>query len=136
MANWYGTSRSNYFRIKDEAQFRQWVDTRGISIIQSREDPTLFAVHPGDSTGDGSWPSYDMDADAEVDFLNELSQHLAKDEVAVLLTAGAEKLRYITGEALAVNYEGKVVDLSLLDIYQKAARAFRVPLSSITHAEY
>jgi len=77
-----------------------------------------------------------MDADAEVDFLNELSQHLAKDEVAVLLTAGAEKLRYITGEALAVNYEGKVVDLSLLDIYQKAARAFRVPLSSITHAEY
>ncbi len=133
MANWYGTSRSNYFRVKDEAQFRQWVDRRGISIFQSSEDSTLFAVY---STDDGSWPSYDMESDAEVDFVNELSQHLAKDEVAVLLTAGAEKLRYITGEALAVNHKGKVVDVSLLDIYRKAARTFRVPLSSITHAEY
>ena len=77
-----------------------------------------------------------MDADAEVDFLHELSQHLAKNEVAVLLTDGAEKPRYITGEALAVNDKGMVVDLSLFDIYQKAARTFQVPLGSITHAEY
>src|SRR5260370_36758410 len=107
------------------------MEHRGSGITQSREDPILFAVY---STDDGSWPSYDMETDTEVDFLNELSQHLAKGEVAVLLTARAAKLRYITGEALAVNHKGKVVDLSLFDIYQEAPRPFQSPLRSVDSA--
>ena len=44
---------------------------------------------------------------------------------------GAEKLRYVTGEAIAANSGGRVVFLLLGDIYRKAAREFRVPESEI-----
>jgi hypothetical protein len=49
---------------------------------------------------------------------------------------GAEKLRYLTGVAIAVNHKGRVVQLTLSDIYCKAARAFRVAESEITQAAY
>jgi hypothetical protein len=39
---------------------------------------------------------------------------------------GAEKLRYLTGIAIAVNHKGRVAVISLDDVYRKAARTFRV----------
>ena len=68
MSNWYGTSQSNYFRVKDETSFRKWADGLGIGIFQHDDDPTLFAVHPGDHTDDGSWLSCDFENDKEIDF--------------------------------------------------------------------
>ncbi len=38
----------------------------------------------------------------DFDLVEELAQHLADGEIAVLVEAGAEKLRYITGDAVAV----------------------------------
>jgi hypothetical protein len=49
---------------------------------------------------------------------------------------GAEKLRYLTGVAIAVNHKGRVVELTLGDIYRKASRIFRVAESEITQATY
>jgi hypothetical protein len=49
---------------------------------------------------------------------------------------GAEKLRYLTGIAIAVNYKGRATVVSLDDVYRKAARTFRVPESKITQAAY
>jgi len=49
---------------------------------------------------------------------------------------GAEKLRYLTGVAIAVKHNGRVVEVTLSDIYRKAARAFRVAESDITQATY
>lgn len=57
-------------------------------------------------------------------------------QVAVLLEIGAERIRYLYGDAIAVNHKGRVVALSLKDIYRKAAREFRVPENEITRAEY
>jgi hypothetical protein len=136
MANWYGTSRSNYFRVKDETAFRKWADGLGISIVERKDDTTLFAVHPGDRTDDGSWPSYDLETDEVVGFEDELAKHLLKGQIAVLITAGAERLRYISGSAVAVNHQGRAVVVMLDDIYQKAAHQFRVPEAEITRAEY
>ena len=56
--------------------------------------------------------------------------------MAVLLEIGAERIRYLYGDAIAVNHKGRVVALSLKDIYRKAAREFRVPENEITRAEY
>jgi len=39
MSNWYGTSRSNYFRVKDETSFRKWTDCLGIGIFKHDDDP-------------------------------------------------------------------------------------------------
>jgi hypothetical protein len=49
---------------------------------------------------------------------------------------GAEKLRYLTGVAIAVNHKGRVVEVTLSDIYRKAARSFRIAEGEITEATY
>jgi hypothetical protein len=76
-----------------------------------------------------------MEEDKEFDLTAELAEHLSKGQVAILMEVGAEKQRYLTGEAIAVNSKGRVVFLSLGDIYRKAAREFRVPENEITYAE-
>jgi hypothetical protein len=43
---------------------------------------------------------------------------------------------YVTGQAIAVRWDGGVVHFSLNDIYEKAAREFGVDVKSITLAEY
>ena len=54
----------------------------------------------------------------------------------MLMTAGTKRLRYISGSALAVNHWGRVVIVMLDDIYEKAARRFRVREEEITRAEH
>ena len=105
-------------------------------MFKSENNPEHLAIRSGDSTDGGSWPSYDMEADTEIDLVAELAQHLPKGEVAVLMEIGAEKLRYLTGIAIAVNYKGRAAVVSLDDVYRKAARTFRVPESKITQAAY
>ena len=136
MANWYGSARSNYFRVKDSDTFLNWANGRGLGVFKNEESRDLFAIYGGDHTDDGSWPSYDMEGDTEIDFVAELAQHLPKGQVAVLMEIGAEKLRYLTGVAIAVNHKGRVVELTLSDIYRKAARSFHVAESEITQAVY
>ena len=136
MANWHGSSRSNYFRVKDPTVFRQWAERLGFGLFERKDDATVFGIYGGASAGDGSWPIYDHDTDAEIDLPSELSTHLAEGQVAVLMEVGAEKLCYVTGSAWAINHLGHVIDISLGDIYREAARTFRIPESEITRAEY
>jgi hypothetical protein len=136
MANWYGSARSNYFRVKDKDAFLKWADSRGLGVFKNEESTDLFAIYGGENTDDGSWPSYDVEGDTEIDLVTELAQHLPKGQVAVLMEIGAEKLRYLTGVAIAVNHKGRVIELTLSDIYRKAARSFHVAESEITQAAY
>jgi len=135
MANWYGSSRSNYFRVKDRDAFLQSTERRGLGVFKNENNPDYFAIYSADNDS-GSWPSYDLESDTEIDLVAELAQHLPKGQVAVLMEVGAEKLRYLTGVAIAVNPKGRVIDLTLGYIYRKAARTFRIPESQITRAEY
>ena len=54
----------------------------------------------------------------------------------LLMEIGAEKLRYLTGIAIAVNHKGRAAVVSLDDVYRKAARTFRVQENKITRAAY
>jgi hypothetical protein len=123
LANWYGFSRSNYFKVKDREQFEAWVD--GIDDLEIlAENDGRFAIN---GAWYGGWPHarcHDERNDTPIDLACELSAHLEEGEIAVLLQAGAEKLRYITGDALAVNHRGEQVTLSLDDIYGLAKTAF------------
>ena len=136
MANWYVTARSNYFRVKDKDAFLKWANGRGLGVFKNEENADLFAIYGGEGTDDGSWPSYDVEGDTEFDFVAELVQHLPKGQIAVLMEIGAEKLRYLTCVAIAVNHKGRVVELTLSDIYRKASRAFRIAESEISQATY
>ena len=123
MANYYGTARTNYFRVKDEAKFREWAKSRDCEVCNNNAfNPTgTFCLLPIDNDGQ-TFMSYDHEKDEEIDFMFELSQHLAKGSVAILMESGHEKLRYITGIAEAINHKRRRVQLSIQDIFTKAKK--------------
>ena len=132
MANWYGIARSNYFRVKDNAAFLIWVDAYNLDYFQDKEGRYAIAA----SDGEG-WPSSclsEYDEYLDLDLPMELAAHLADGEVAILMEVGNEKLRYITGYAVAVNSKGDIISVGLDEIYKKAATAFSN--HDITRAEY
>ena len=132
MANYYATSRTNTFQVKDAAAFRAWAAKLGIRVHE-REGGEGFVLDPGDGNDSGIFPGYDAGTGEEIDFVGELAGHLAIASVAVIVEAGAEKLRYVHGHAVAVNSKGEQVHLDLGDIYGLAEKAFG---GEITRAEY
>lgn len=142
MANYYATARSNYFAVTDEKTFREWAAALGLTVLEPTHRDKVadgvrrFGIAPGDGDGSGGWPTsiYHEDTDEceDIDVSELLAAHLANDEVAVLMEVGNEKLRYVSGSAVAVNNKGKFVLMELNDIYHKARRLGK----NITMAEY
>ena len=140
MANWYGLSRTNTFKVKDEAAFRAWADTLPEVELIDKND-AHFGFY---TTGDGMWPScrYQEECDDwnEMNFAEELATHLAEGEVAVLITVGHEKARYGTGYAVAIRSDGKSLAVNIDDIYAKVRRKWGEPpresrrLVGVSHA--
>lgn len=117
MANYYSSARTNYFRVKDVDAFNAWAkeyeDNYRVEVVDKEDTfSILFDNESGVPTSREVDGSYD-----EIDFMDELSKHLADDEVAILHQAGAEKLRYINGYAIAVNNKSERRTISLDDIY-------------------
>jgi hypothetical protein len=121
MANWYGSARSNYFRVKDRDAFIKWVQT--LPEVKFVEKDRAFALLSREEYR--GWPLFrpceELDHDEqfkELDWVAELAKHLAEGEVCVLQEIGAEKLRYLTGEAVAINSAGATLRVSIDDIYE------------------
>jgi hypothetical protein len=132
MADWYGNSRSNYFKVKDEVEFREWADCLSLTVWEKDGGFAIAAI-----CGMGGWPLSrldDNDDSGGVNIPEELSKHLAEDEVAILMEVGAEKLRYVTGIAIAISWTGGIVQINLDDIYALAQEKFGD--ANITRAEY
>jgi hypothetical protein len=143
MADWSGTARSNYFEVKDLAAFKTWLESHSLSLLEDDADPSKPSTKVGFSaanTDHGAWPSSicneETDENEEFDLVSGLWQHLVEGQVAILMEVGSERYRYVTGQAIAVRWDGRVIHLSLNDIYEKAAREFGVDVKSITPAEY
>jgi len=85
----------------------------------------------------GGWPCMIEDQETEefidFDFTAELADHLQKEEVAIIMEAGAEKLRYLTGFATAINHEGDILQVSISDIYKLVQEEWHI---TPTPAEY
>lgn len=131
MANYYGTERTNYFRVKDETAFRQFAGKFHLTVIEDSEG--RFGLLPTDWTDDGTFPTYLPDSDEEFDFMAALANHLQEGSIAVRVQAGAEKLRYVCGFAEAINHKGETVDVSINSIYNLAAKKLG---GEVTRAEY
>lgn len=85
----------------------------------------------------GGWPSHRRDEESgeyeDFDFLLELADHLQEGEVAILMEAGAEKLRYIIGVANAINHKGEMLQVNLAHIYTLVEETWGI---TPTRAEY
>ncbi|MCD9046834.1 hypothetical protein [Luteimonas sp. MHLX1A] len=120
MANLIVNGRSNTFKVKDEAAFREALSELDVVIHSSAEGVSLL-------TGDeGGWPNHDHEEDEPIDFLGIVSSHLAEGEVAVFVSAGWEKQRYVFGEAQAVNGAGEVIYVGTDSIYDMALKSFGI----------
>ncbi len=140
MANYYETARTNYFRVKDVDAFKAWMDTvPGCTLYEGPEKNGTFCV----LFDEEGYPSVRYNEDAEdvdgadpyeeFDFVEELAPHLADGSVAVVVGSGAEKLRYVTGWAMAVDNTGKQVSININSIYDLAKKELG---GEVTPAEY
>lgn len=134
MADYIGRYRSNYFAVKDRKAFEQFCKRFNLERITDDKDKSLVGFL--DSGFNGSIPvsiyNEEQDDNEDIDFLAELSTHLAPGHVAIVKEVGYEKMRYLVGLAFAVNSAGEQVKIDLYDIYEKAK-----PLGKhITACEY
>lgn len=122
MANYSGAARSNYFRVKDDSAFEEAMASLPESATSQDDEGRFMVMSTCPDTG--GWVTLMEDEktgeDIEVDLAAIISEHLADDEVAVLMEAGHEKLRYISGYAQAINARGERRTVSLADIYDLA----------------
>ena len=139
MANFYGHARSNYFEVKDMDAFEKEMSNL----------PDLTVIHQGDLVGvmvdnsdSGCFPSWKYNEDGEMDMEDEeidivviVADHLVEGSVAIFMEVGAEKMRYISGWAEAINSKHERKTISLNNIYDEAA-GLTTSMKEITRAEY
>lgn len=112
--------RSNYFRVKDLAALEE-IAARAyleLSFNDAGQVCILGALYE-------DWPFYDPDTEeprlvGELDIADVVAPLLANGEVAVFVRIGHEKLRSLSGDAVAINNQGDRRQISLFDIYEAA----------------
>jgi hypothetical protein len=119
--NYQGCWRTNAFRVKDLAAFLAWIERFDIEIdvIGVEQDTEHFIYLLCE---EGSIPTAygDDEEPAEIDFATELAMNLVTGEVAIIMEAGYEGMRYVNGFAVAVNSAGESRQIDLSDIYKLA----------------
>lgn len=142
MANYYGVFRSNRFRVRDPKAFLAWADTIYALELHHEADGRYLLLQSEWSDGAGLPSTREVgDDDEDLDFITELAGHVAPGAVAVVIEAGSEKLRYLTGLAWAIRggdrpEDADVERIGLDDIYEIAADAWSIDIASIDQATY
>lgn len=104
--NFECTTRSNYFRVKDEDAFRAFMNTVAgddLDVWEKLLDGQKlfgFGAH-GVIYGVASDDDEDCEEDYDA-FLDGLKSHVAEDDAVIIMQAGNEGLRYVVGAATVI----------------------------------
>jgi hypothetical protein len=121
MANYYESARSNYFFVKDIEAFEAELNGSGLEISTKKIGDLTQVCLLADMENGFPFEKYDDNYDStELDWADIFKRHLAENQVAIIMGSGAEKLRYITGWAMAFNNKGESKSINLDDIYDLA----------------
>ena len=113
------SSTSNWFKVKDEEKFEEFMNGTTNPNYESKDG---FVQIFDDGAGTGL-PMCEDDSE----FIPALAAHLVEGQVAVLQEAGfPNRGRGVFGAAVAVNHRGEWVNLTLEDIYAKAEEKFKI----------
>ncbi len=126
MANYYGAIRSNYFRVKNEEEFKKLIDnvTAEDEVYVFNETSNTGEKLFGFGCNGSIYGLCSEDEDCELDyddFVRELQDVVAEDDAIIIMEAGHEKLRYIVGTALVVTSS----DAYLVDATTEAKKKAR-----------
>ena len=137
-----GTEDVSYFfhpgESTDDGDFPSWLYPNVPDRDESPEEFAALAKALG-VTEDDLEDDLDSGGDVEFSWEQHIMPFIAENEVLVVVIAGAEKLRYVTGFAQALIRRGDEVStttIRLSGIYSKAAQEFGVALESISGATY
>ena len=111
MANYEGTTRTNYFKVKDVEAFKSLIKrTYGtpepLDIFEKKDAQTGETLY-----GFGCYGSIEgiddqcTDGYAEPDFgafVDELQKLISEGDAVIIMESGNEKLRYVTGYATVI----------------------------------
>lgn len=126
MANYYAAARTNYFRVKDKDKFVEAMGLwYGAEVIEGigKKGNRLYGLLFDES---GIPSSKEVDGEiVDADIFNELKKHLPKGEVAIFMESGHEKLRYVTGYAIAVSPGRRDLCISIDDIYKTVKQKWK-----------
>lgn len=112
MANYYCTIRTNYFKVKDETAFRDFMSRvtgceDNVELFERRsEDGSKFfgfgcygniagVIDPNIDDPDDTDNAYD-------EFIQGLQKQVADDDAIIILESGSEKMRYVIGQAAVI----------------------------------
>ena len=136
--DWSGTARSNYVRIKDLAALKRALKPFPVRIEKGKEGNNgKFAIFS--CSRDGGWPIiFDKKQEQPLEFDPAVlvMPHVKKGEIFIVMEAGHEDRRYISGVAAAYIRHGRKVrhvKISLSDIYRKALEKFKANPSFVEH---
>lgn len=115
MANFNGTARSNYVKVKDVAAATAALEPFDNEIHKHPDNADYIAIFGGCyDTGTLITTREDDEGEVEeLDFAAWAQEHLAPGQVLVLMTAGAEKQRYVSAWAEAHTWDGRSVAIRL-----------------------
>lgn len=135
MANYYASARTSYAKMRDNDDFLSWAETIPDSEIitqVSEEHGTLYGFLLGEDCGGVPCRRYveETDEDYDLNFHTEIQEHLAPGWSIIVMEAGAEKLRYISGHA-AVITPTKVEFISLGSWVEEALKKLGNPMSTL-----
>lgn len=129
MANYYCTTRTNYFHVTDEQAYAELF--AGLQCEDSVEDFSEklkdgTIIHGFGAHGYILWfrnhdAEEDCDDEFESEFLPRLQKLLPAGEAFIIMEAGYEKLRYVTGYATVVTADS-IKFLNIADLAVQAAR--------------
>ena len=130
MANYYASFRSNYFKVKDIEKFKVWLSGfYGLELFESGEIDYAFGFGSMDAGLPSGRHDEELDDFVEIDFIDELSKHLAEGEVAIVQECGSEKLRYLIGYSVVVDWQGKQKTFNIDAAYSWATKKYGKPVS-------
>lgn len=111
MANYYCVIRTNYFHVKNETAFKEFMarvegTEEAISLWEEKDShgQTVFGfgVYGAISGVRNSDDDEDMDETAYDEFIDGLQEFVAEDDAIIIMEAGHENLRYVIGSATIV----------------------------------
>ena len=147
MANYEGTWRSNYFRVKDVAAFKKAIAyIAGVKVLEDRpaygaQSPGPYVVLlPDDSSDSQDFPEIyleeESDEPQDIDWHSIFEEHLQEDSIVVIMCCGHEKLSCLYGTAVAYDHSGRNISLDLNHIYRMIEERWGAGYFEVTRCEY
>lgn len=136
MANYYEKARTNYFKVKDPVEFQDFIElfNGNIDLVVEKKKGSYALLFSEESGVPSQYYHEDKDEYIEVDFISELSRFITDDSIVVIQAVGSEKLRFVSGYAIAVNSKNEQVSININEIYELAKQKFGV--NEISEASY